>query len=97
MGDPRRLGHAMRRRMGAPSNVYADTMKPPTFNPGDPVKAAGRYRSQVVSAVHPNVTRPEPGVSDGHGYEVTGGKSGRTTLHLSGELQPFEIGQEEAT
>jgi hypothetical protein len=82
--------------MGAASNVYADTMKPPTFNPGDPVKAAGRYRNQVVSAVHPNVVQPGPG-SDGHAYEVTGGKTGRTTLHLSGELKPFEIGQEEAT
>lgn len=96
MGDPRRLGHAMRRRMGAPSNVYADTMKPPTYAPGDPVQAAGRYRNQVVSKVHPNVVRPGPG-SDGHGYEVTGGKGGRTTMHLSGELRPFELGREEAT
>jgi hypothetical protein len=86
----------MRRRMGAPSNVYADTMKPPTFSPGDPVKAANRYRDQVVVAVHPNVTQPNA-FSDGHGYVVKGGKLGRETMHLSGELRPFKVGQGEAT
>lgn len=82
--------------MGAPSNVYADTMKPPTYAPGDPVKAAGRYGGQTIAAVIPNITRPSE-TSDGHGYQVTGGKMGRTTVHLSGELKPFEMGQEEAT
>jgi hypothetical protein len=96
MADPRRVGHAQRRRMGAPSNVYAATMKPPTFSPGDPVQAAGRYRDQVVSQVVPNVTRPSA-TSDGHGYVVKGGKTGRETMHLSGELRPFRFGQEEAT
>ena len=82
--------------MGAPSNVYADTMRPPTFGPGDPVQAAGRYRDQVVSAVVPNVTRPGEG-TDGHGYIVRGGKGGRETMHLSGELRPFQAGLGEAT
>lgn len=95
MADPRMLGHAQRRRIGAPSNVYADTMKPPSYAPGDPVKAAGRYRDQVVSAVHPNVVRPSEN-SDGHGYVVKGGKGGRETMHLSGELRPFKVGQGEA-
>lgn len=95
MGDPRRLGHAQRRRMGAPSNVYADTMKPPSYALGDPVQAAGRYRDQVVSAVIPNVTHPGEG-TDGHGYVVKGGKTGRESMHLSGELRPFREGQSEA-
>lgn len=94
MADPRRVGHAQRRRMGAPSNVYADTLKPPSFGPGETVKAQGRYRSQTVSAVIPNVTRPD-GVNDGHAYVVAGGKKGRTSVHLSGELRPFTLGTEE--
>ena len=80
--------------MGAPANVYADTMKAPSYGPGDSVKAKGRYRSQTVSAVIPNVTRPGLD-SDGHAYVVSGGKTGRQTVHLSGELQPFELGTEE--
>lgn len=95
MTDPRRVGHAQRRRMGAPSNVYADTMKPPSYAPGDTVKAPGRYGVQTVTAVMPNTTRPGR-ESDGHSYEVSGGKGGRVTVHLSGELRPFEMGQEEA-
>lgn len=94
MADPRRVGHAQRRRMGAPSNVYGDTMKPPSYGPGDTVKASGRYRTQTVTNVVPNVTRPD-GDNDGHGYVVQGGKGGRQTMHLSGELKPFEIGIEE--
>jgi hypothetical protein len=96
MGDPRRLGHAQRRRIGAPSNVYADTMKPPTYGPGENVKAAGRYGTQTVVDVMPNVSRPDA-LNDGHGYVVSGGKNGRTSVHLSGELKPFEMGKEEAT
>jgi hypothetical protein len=42
----------------------------------------------------PNVTRPGRG-TDGHGYEVSGGKGGRTSWHLSGELRPFEMGMGE--
>jgi hypothetical protein len=80
--------------MGAAPNVYADTMKPPTYGPGDPVKAAGRYKDQVVSHVIPNITRPTA-EHDGHGYVVTGGKMERQTIHLSGELKPFELGQGE--
>jgi hypothetical protein len=93
--DPRRLGHAQRRRVGAPSNVYADTMKPPTYGPGEQVRAAGRYGPQTVEDVVPNITRPDTNVSDGHGYIVSGGKGGRKTVHLSGELTPFETGQGE--
>jgi hypothetical protein len=95
MTDARKLGHAQRRRLGAPSNVYADTMKPPAYGVGDPVKAAGRYKDQVVSSVVPNVTRPDA-ENDGHGYVVKAGKQGRETMHLSGELRPFRVGQEEA-
>jgi hypothetical protein len=94
--DPRRLGHAQRRRVGAPSNVYGDTLLPPAHGVGDTVKAQGRYRTQTITGVVPNVVRPD-GVNDGHGYVVTGGKTGRETLHLSGEIEPFELGTEEAT
>lgn len=96
MTDGRRVGHAQRRRIGAPSNMYADTMKPPSYGPGDTVKAKGRYRTQTVTGVIPNLTQPGLG-SDGHGYVVSGGKGGRESVHLSGELQPFEMGMEEAT
>lgn len=95
MADPRRVGHAQRRRMGAPSNVYADTMKAPTYGPGETVRAPGRYGTMTVQNVVPNITRPSA-LSDGHGYEVSGGKGGRVTMHLSGELTPFKLGQEEA-
>lgn len=92
--DPRRVGQAQRRRVGASSNMYADTMSPPSYGPGDTVKAKGRYRTQIVTGVVPNVVPPGDG-SDGHGYIVQGGKSGRQTMHLSGELSSFEIGVEE--
>lgn len=94
MADSRRVGHAQRRRMGAPSNAYADTMKPPTHGTGDTVKAPGRYGVQSVVGVIPNLTRPD-GDNDGHGYIVQGGKGGRQSVHLSGELRPFEMGMGE--
>lgn len=77
--------------MGAPSNVYADTMKAPSMGPGDQVKAPGRYGTMTVMDVVPNIIRPDES-NDGHGYIVSGGKMGRQTLHLSGELKPFELG-----
>jgi hypothetical protein len=94
MTDTRRLGHAQRRRVGAPANLYGDTMQQPSFGVGDTVKAKGRYRSQTVTAIQAGVNRPD-GTSDGHLYEVTGGKSGRVTVHPSGELSSFELGTEE--
>ena len=94
MTDPRRVGHAQRRRMGASSNMYADTLKPPSYGPGDTVKAKGRYKTQTVTGIIPNVTKPGPD-SDGHGYVVSGGKKGRQSVHLSGELAPFTLGPEE--
>lgn len=81
--------------MGASSNAYSQTMKPPAYGPGDTVKAKGRYRTQTVTDVVPNVTRPD-GDNDGHGYVVSGGKTGRQSMHLSGELKPFQLGTEEA-
>jgi hypothetical protein len=80
--------------MGAASNAYADTMKPPTYGPGEHVKANGRYGQQTVEDVIPNITRPSES-SDGHGYVVSGGKLGRKSTHLSGELRPFEVGMGE--
>jgi len=91
MADPRRVGNAQRRRMGAPSSMYANTMMPPTFNPGDTVKAPGRYGVQTIAGVMPNVTMPSGG-HDGHAYIVMGGKTGRQSVHLSGELRPFQVG-----
>lgn len=76
--------------------MYANTMKPPTFAPGEEVKAPGRYGVMTVDSVMPNAARPGANC-DGHLYTVTGGKGGRTTTHLSGELRPFQMGQEEAT
>lgn len=95
MTDGRRVGHAQRRRIGAPSNMYANTVKPPSYGVGDTVKAKGRYGTGTVSAVTPGVAKPD-GVNDGNGYSVTGGKGGRTTEHMSGELKPFQEGQTEA-
>lgn len=95
MTDGRRVGHAQRRRIGAPSNVYSDTVKPPSYGVGDTVKAKGRYRTGQVTAVIPSIAKPD-GVNDGHGYQVSGGKGGRVTTHLSGELKPFQEGQTEA-
>jgi hypothetical protein len=93
--DNRRIGQAQRRRNGGASNVYADTVKPPTHGVGDTVKAKGRYRTGTVTAIFPSIGHPGEG-SDGHGYEVTGGKGGRKSTHLSGELKPFQEGQTEA-
>ena len=95
MTDGRRVGHAQRRRIGAAANMYGDTVKPPTHGVGDTVKAAGRYRTGTVTAIYPSVTHPGEG-TDGHAYEVTAGKGGRKSIHLSGELQPFQVGQTEA-
>lgn len=94
MADPRRVGMAQRRRMGALSNMYANTLKPPSYGPGDTVKAQGRYKSQTVTDVIPNVTAPDDS-NDGHAYVVQGGKSGRQSVHLSGEIRPFTLGTEE--
>jgi len=58
------------------------------------VKAPGRYGPQTVTGVVHNVVEPGNG-HDGHAYAVTGGKGQRTTVHLSGELKPFEMGTEE--
>ena len=88
------LGHAQRRRKGLPSNVYGATTQQPSFGPGDSVKAQGRYGAQKVVIVVPNVARPD-GVNDGHGYVVRGGKKMRTSVHMSGELRPIEMGMGE--
>lgn len=61
-------------------------MKPPSFGPGDEVRARGRYGTQTVVGVVPNVMRPQEGMTDGHGYVVTGGKGGRQSMHASGDL-----------
>jgi len=81
--------------MGAGPNMYATTMRPPTFAPGEEVKAPGRYGVMTVDSVMPNTARPGRD-SDGHTYAVSGGKGGRVTVHLSGELKPFQMGQQEA-
>jgi hypothetical protein len=93
--DTRRLGHAQRRRVGEASNIYSTTVKPPSYGVGDTVKAKGRYRSGTVTAIFPSVTHAGEG-TDGHAYEVTAGKGGRRSTHLSGELAPFQEGQTEA-
>lgn len=69
-------------------------MKAPSFSEGDEVRAQGRYGVNRVVAVRPNITRPD-GTNDGHGYFVQGGKLGRVTMHLSGELRPFQLGMSE--
>lgn len=94
--DMRRVGHAQRRRIGASPNMYGDTVKPPTHGVGDTVKAAGRYRTGTVTAIFPSAGGRAGNGNDGHAYEVTAGKSGRTSVHLSGELKPFQEGQMEA-
>jgi hypothetical protein len=86
--DTRRLGHAQRRRLGAPANVYADTLKPPAHGVGDSVTAPGRYGPQEIVGIIYNVIRPGGG-SDGHGYVVQGGKGGRKTLHSSDNLSTY--------
>lgn len=96
MTDGRRVGHAQRRRIGAASNMYGDTVKPPTHGVGDTVKAAGRYRTGTVTAIFPSAGGHAGGGNDGHAYEVTAGKGGRKSVHLSGELKPFQEGQTEA-
>lgn len=99
MADGRRVGHAQRRRIGAPSNVYDDTTHQPSFGVGDVVRAGGRYGPQTVVEVHPNVLG-HPGeilgrVNDGHGYTVEGGKGKRRTFHGSASLTSFGQGSEE--
>jgi hypothetical protein len=89
------LGHAMRRRTGQPSNMYANTVKPPSYGVGDEVHASGRYGKQTVLEVIPNLTAPGLHGSDGHGYKVSGGKYSRESVHLSGELRPFQMGMGE--
>lgn len=84
--DGRRIGQAQRRRIGAPSNVYSDTMKQPTHSVGDIVRAKGRYGDQRIDGIYSGMTRPQEG-TDGHGYLVSGGKGGRRSLHLSGDLR----------
>lgn len=84
--DTRRVGQAQRRRVGAPSNVYSDTMKAPAFGEGDIVRAKGRYGDQRIEGVYHGLTRPQEDVTDGHGYIVSGGKKGRKSLHLSSDL-----------
>ena len=88
MPDTRRLGHAQRRRLGAPSNIYDDTLKAPSFGAGDSVHARGRYGPQVVVGIIKNVVRPGEGI-DGHGYVVMGGKGGRQSVHTSDELATY--------
>lgn len=83
-GDPRRLGHAQRRRIGAPSNVYGNTIKPPTRGLGATVRARGRYGPQTVVGIRIG-THPA-GETDGHTYTVAGGKKGRRSEHSSAEL-----------
>ena len=85
---------AQRRRMGAPSSMYSNTMNAPSYGPGDTVKVPGRYGVQTVAGVIPNVASPGNG-HDGHAYIVQGGKAGRQSVHLSGELMPFQMGTEE--
>jgi len=89
--DTRRVGHAQRRRAGAPANVYDTTMKPPAYGPGDPVRAQGRYGIQEVATVIPAFQRPSAD-HDGHAYIVRGGKGGRTTMHTSDQLRPANPG-----
>ena len=86
MTDTRRLGHAQRRRVGAPSNIYDNTMPPPSRGIGDQVRAPGRYGNQTVVDVMAGMQRPD-GTNDGHGYVVQGGKRGRRSVHLSGDLR----------
>jgi hypothetical protein len=74
--------------------MYDFVLKPPSHNVGDMVKVQGRYGPQTVECVHPNITRPDDG-TDGHAYSVTGGKLKRRSIHLSGEIQPFNLGTEE--
>jgi hypothetical protein len=71
-------------------------MKPATYSVGDTVKAEGRYKAQTVTSVHLGQSRPGSR-DDGHTYTVSGGKRGRQTQHLSGQLRPFDMGTEEAT
>ena len=87
--DPRRLGQAQRRRIGASSNVYDTTINPPSHGVGDTVRAKGRYGVQTVVGVYAGIARPQEGGDDGHGYIVQGGKRGRTSTHFSTDLKPL--------
>lgn len=96
ISDGRRLGHAQRRRIGASSNVYDTVSRPPAFGAGDTVKAKGRYGPQQVTGILANAVPVALPDSDGHLYVVSGGKSGtRQSVHLAGELKPFQLGQSE--
>lgn len=81
--------------MGASSNVYGETVNPPSHSVGDTVKAKGRYGTQTVTAIQRNGVPPTDG-NDGHAYSVQGGKGGRTTIHGSSELAAFQLGETEA-
>jgi hypothetical protein len=72
--------------MGASANSADDAMEPPIYAPGDTVRAKGRYGTQTVDSVMPNVTKSTL-FRDGHLYFVKGGKGGRQTSHYSDELQ----------
>lgn len=95
--DGRRVGHAQRRRIGAPSNVYDDTVKPPSFGVGDVVRVGRsdnsrrRYGDVTVTDVVPGLYG-RPDGNDGHGYVVSGGKSGRQSVHASSQLMASESG-----
>lgn len=95
MGGFADVGHAMRRRTGAPSCAYSNTVKPPSHGVGDVVRAAGRYGPMKVLEVIPNLVSPGLAGHDGHGYRVSGGTYGRESVHLSGELKPFNMGMGE--
>jgi hypothetical protein len=95
MGGFADVGHAARRRMGAPANAYGHTVKPPTHGVGDMVRATGRYGPLKVLEVIPNLVSPGLSGHDGHGYRVSGGMYGHESVHLSGELRPFNMGMGE--
>lgn len=83
MADPRRVGNAMRRRMGAPSSMYADAAQPPEFSPGDMVTAKGRRGPMRVSGIVANV--PE------NTYAVQGGYRRRFTTHQASDLSLIDV------
>lgn len=96
MADGRRVGHAQRRRIGAPSNVYDSTIEPPTHGVGSQVRVKGRYGVNTVDDIQVGVGRagtmnPVTGApDDGHAYRIVGGKGGRATWHPSSEIKPVE-------
>jgi len=94
MTDPRRVGHAQRRRMGAASNVYDTVAKPPAYAYGEQVSAPGRRGVQTIVGIAKSAVSADR-TNDGHAYAVQGGKAQKVSWHLSGELRPFDIGQED--